>query len=156
MKLEYQFSSARVNCRECETSLREVEHPVLLQNDETRLDLCYACFSKLQSDLQYLARWKHKGHSPRQAKKDRQRLENIAREMVEYFTSSPSRFSLYYNVNILKVFYLERLKVIREKKRTIKQGKLVLWYQFGGVEFHVVYEPFTEEFLLKAAREFVT
>ncbi len=154
MSVEYQISSVRVQCQECETSLKNIEHPVLLQDEETRLDLCYSCFSRIQSDLQYLARWKYKGDSPRQAEEDRERLQKIARDMAEYFQSAPSRFSFLYHINVMKVLYLERLKVLREARRTIKQGKLVLSFKFEEEEFPVYYEPFSEETLLKVTEEF--
>lgn len=154
MKLEYQFSSARVQCRECSKPLKDVEHPVLLQDEETRLDLCYSCFSKMQSDMQYLARWKHKGHSPAQAEEDKNRLDRIASDMANYFASSPSRFSLLYHINVMKVLYLERLKVVKEICRELKDGKLLLWFRLSEKEFYLVYEPFSEDLMVKVAEEF--
>lgn len=127
MLLNYEVERSRNQCAECGCSLKGLRHPVILRNNSDRMDLCEECFQKISTALQYLAFW-NKRSKAKLTESEREKLEQLTIELFDYFHSAPELHSIQYKLAVLKLFYLERMKFIKEWSRAIENGKIILCF----------------------------
>jgi len=106
---------------------------VILQGSGERLDFCPECFGHVKAEMDYLARWQRK-RLPSKDPEYEKKITEIASELFDFFSTNED-LSLFYKIQVIKLLYLERQRLFKERKRSIRNGEIILQMEYEGKSF---------------------
>ncbi len=128
-----------MRCAICNNPIFDEKHTVFLQENGNRIDICSNCTDKIKKDFQYIACWQSRKRKKNMNKKSCKEILQDLKLELENLNEEKLTFIL------LKIFFLERQKMLKFLKLESINGKLHLIYKVDNTLLKIP-APGKEEF----------